>query len=95
MGPVWQVDIHNGPGVFDDVVTGRAPAIDDVRVVGEHLVRETVVAHELRDLFEGIEFRGVPGQWHQRDVVGDDGVGGVPAGLVEQVYAMRIDVGHE
>jgi hypothetical protein len=52
-------------------------------------VGEPVVAHELPDVFDRVEFGRFGRQRHQGDVVGDGELGReMPAGLVEQQDGM-------
>ncbi len=85
MRPVAETDGDDFPGLIDEFVPGGAAVIEDVVVGLEDAVGEPIVAHELPDVFDGIEFGSTRRQWHQGDVAGDDEVlGDVPSGLVEQ-----------
>ena len=59
--------------------------VDDVVVGFEDAVRQPVVAHELPDVFDRVEFRASWRQRHQGDVGWHDQFGrSVPSGLIEQ-----------
>jgi len=89
MGPFPITDGHDLPGLFDELVPGFATERDDVVVGFEDPVGEPVVADELPDVLDGIEFRGSRRQRQERDVGWDRQlVGGVPAGLIKQDDAM-------
>lgn len=63
--------------------------VDDVVVVGEDAVGERVVAHELPDVLDGVQFGRVGRQEEQRDILRDDELGrGVPAGAVQNEDGM-------
>jgi hypothetical protein len=58
--------------------------VDKVGVGGEHPVREPVVAHELPDVFGGVELRAFRWEHDERDVARNREAGReVPSGLVE------------
>ena len=66
-----------------------AAVVEDVVVVLEDAVREPVVAQELPDVLDGIEFGRSGRERHQGYVVGDfEGRGGMPSGLVEHDEGM-------
>jgi hypothetical protein len=56
MCPVAQADRHDGPGLVDELVPGIAAVIEDVVVGAEDAVGEPVVADELPDVFDRVEF---------------------------------------
>ncbi len=59
--------------------------LKDVVVGAEDAIGEPVVAHELPDIFDGVEFGRLRRQRHQGDVVGDvELVGKVPTGLIAE-----------
>lgn len=64
--------------------------IDDVLVGREDAVREPVIAHELPDIFDRVEFRAF---WRQRNDADIRWhfqlVARVPAGLIHQQHAVR------
>ncbi len=89
MCPIAQANRHDGPGLVGERVPGVAAVIEDVVIGAEDAVGEPVVAHELPDIFDRVEFGRFGRQRHQGDVVGDiELVGEVPAGLVEQQNGM-------
>ena len=47
---------HDFPGHIDELVLGEAAVVEDVVVGFEDTVGEPVVAHELPDVFYGVEF---------------------------------------
>ena len=55
-------DGHDMPRLIDELVPGLAAMIDDVVVECEDPVREPVVAHELPDVFDWVEFRTLAGR---------------------------------
>ena len=57
MGPIAQPDGHDAPRLIDELVPRVAAMVDDVVIGFEDAVGEPVVAHELPDVFGGIEFR--------------------------------------
>jgi hypothetical protein len=84
MSPVAEADGHDAPGLVAQVVPGIAAEIDDLIVGLEDSVREPVVAHELPDVFDGVQFGSL---WRQRqngDVFGEpEFCRRMPAGLIE------------
>ena len=70
-----------------------AAVIEDVFVALEDAVREPVVAHELPDVLDRVEFRRSGRERHQGDVAGDFELGGgVPSCPVEDDNAVRAGV---
>jgi hypothetical protein len=66
------------------LIPGIAAVIEDILVGLEDAVREPVVAYELPDVFDRVQFGRSRRQWQEGDVVGHlEGLGAVPAGLVE------------
>jgi len=49
-------DGHDIPGHIDELALGEAAVVEDVVVGFEDPVGEPVVAHELPDVFYGVEF---------------------------------------
>src|ERR1700674_5201725 len=89
MRAIAQADRYDGPGLIDELVPGMAAAVEDVVVGAEDAVGEPVVAYDLPDVFDRVEFGRFCRQRHQGDVVGDiELVGEVPAGLIEQQDGM-------
>jgi hypothetical protein len=71
------------PGLVDELVPGIAAVVDDVVVGLEDAVREPVVAHELPDILDRIEFGRLRRQRHNGDVGGHDQFRRqMPSGLV-------------
>src|SRR5712671_1033 len=68
MCPIAQADRHDGPGLVDELVPGIAAVLEDVVVGAEDAIGEPVVAHELPDVFDRVEFRRLWRQRHQGDV---------------------------
>ena len=94
MSPLAHADGHDAPGLVDEFVPCVAAMVEDVVVGCEDAVGQPVVAHELPDILDRIEFRRSGRQRQQGDVVGDDQpVGHVPASLIEHDKGMstRID----
>ena len=70
--------------LFGEFVPSMAAVIEDVVVVSEDAVREPVVAQELPDVLDRVEFRRSGRERQQGDVVGDlERRGGMPACPVE------------
>ena len=85
MSPVAQADRHDGPGLVDEPVPGVTAMLDDVVVRAEDSVGEPVVADELPDVFDWVEFGRFRRQRHQGDVVRDIELGReMPTGLIEK-----------
>jgi len=64
--------------------------VDDVVVGREHAVRQPVVAQELPDILDRVQFRTLRRQRHERDVGRhDELVGHVPTGLVDEKERVR------
>jgi len=57
MGPIAQSDGHDLPRLIDETVPSAAGLIDDVVVVLEDAVRQPVIAHELPDILDWVQFR--------------------------------------
>lgn len=89
MGPFADADGHDAPWLIDELVPGEAAVIDDIVVRFEDAVREPVVAHELPDVFDRVEFRTSWRQRHQGDVWRNDQFGrSMPSGLIENDHGM-------
>ena len=64
--------------------------IDDIVVGFEYAVGEPVVAHELPDIFDRVQFGTSRRKRHEGDIGGHDQFGGsVPSGLIEDNDRMR------
>ena len=73
------------PWLIDELVPSLAAVVDDVVVGAEDAVREPVVAHELPDILDGIEFGAFGRERDNGDVAGDfELAGGVPSSLIHQ-----------
>ncbi len=57
MSPLPETDGHDFPGFVDEVVPRFAAVGDDVFMGCEDSVGEPVVAHELPDVFDRVQFR--------------------------------------
>ena len=62
MSPIAQTDGHDAPGLIAETVPSIATQIDDLIVGFEDAVGEEVVAQELPDILDGVQFGGVRGQ---------------------------------
>lgn len=90
MRPVSEPDGHDLPGLLDKFVPGVDAVVEDVVIVAENSVREPIVAHELPEIFDRVQFGAFGGQIQQGDIVRDiQGVGAVPAGLIKQQHRVR------
>ena len=56
MGPIPGSDGHDFPGLVDELVPGKAAVVEDILVGLEDPVREPVVAHELPDVLDRVQF---------------------------------------
>ena len=56
MRPFTATNGHDVPWLVDELVPGLAAVIDDVVVEGEDAVRQPVVANELPDILDRVEF---------------------------------------
>jgi hypothetical protein len=89
MRPLAQSDGHDPPGLIDKLVPGAAAVVDEIVVGFEDAVREPVVAHELPDVFDRVEFRAFWRQRNDGDVGRHDEAGRqVPASLIDQKDGM-------
>lgn len=85
MGPFASSDGHDVPWLIDELVPGLAAVVDDVVVGGEDAVGEPVVAHELPDVFNWVQFGTFGRQSNDTDVAGHDELcGRMPTRLVHQ-----------
>src|SRR6266436_326219 len=90
MSPIAQADGHDRPGLIDELVPGVAAMFDDLVVRSEDAIREPVVADELPDVLDRVEFGRFWRQGHQGDVVRDVELGReMPAGLIEEQHGVR------
>src|SRR5258708_6768795 len=89
MGPIASCDGHDGPGLTGELGPRRAAVIYEVVVGFEDAVGKPVVAHELPDVFDRVEFGRF---WWKSD---DGDVGrheearrSVPARLIDQEHGV-------
>ena len=66
MRPLAQSDGHDAPGLIDELVPSLAAVVDEIVVGTKDAVREPVVAHELPDILDRIEFGGF--RWQGDDL---------------------------
>jgi len=84
MGPFPVTDGHDLPRLVDKLVPGLAAEGDDLVVRFEDPVGQPIVAQELPDVLDRVQFGRSWRQEHERDVFGNfELLGGVPAGLIE------------
>ena len=85
MGPLAQAEGHDAPRLIDELVPCEATMVDDVVVGFEDAVRQPVVAHELPDILDRVEFGTFGRKRDNCDVAGDlELASGVPSGLIHQ-----------
>jgi hypothetical protein len=91
MRPSPKADGCDAPRLGFKFAPSVATVGDDIFVVFEDAVREPVVAHELPEVFDGIEFRAARGERQEGDVVGNgECTCCMPASLIEDQNAMGI-----
>jgi hypothetical protein len=85
-----QSDGHDAPRLIDQTVPGEAAVVEDVGVGFEDPVGQPVVAHELRNILDRVEF-GTFGRQRQEGDIGrnDERAGAMPSGLIEQQHGVR------
>jgi hypothetical protein len=89
MSPIAQPYGHDAPGLVAQAVPCFAAQIDDLVVGFEDAIGEPVVAHELPDVLDRVQFGCFGGQRQDGDVVGKiEFAGGVPSGLVDDEDGM-------
>ena len=85
MGPFPASDGHDPPRLIDELVPSLAAMVDDVVMGCEDAVGEPVVAHELPDILDRVEFGAFGRQRDDADIVGHiEFAGHVPASLIHQ-----------
>lgn len=90
MSPGAQSNGRDTPGLVDDPVPGVAAMIEDGLVGGKDAVAEPVLAQELPEVFDWVEFGRACWQGQQGDVGREhELLGRVPAGLIEQQHGVR------
>ena len=70
MGPSAAADCDDVPRLIDELVPGIAAVVDDVVVGCEDAVSEPVVAHELPDVFNPVQFGASRRQSDDAELVG-------------------------
>jgi len=85
MGPFTSPDGHDFPRLIDEFVPGFAAQGDDIVVRFENTVGQPVVAHELPDVFHGVQL-GRPWRQEQKRDIGRDHelARGMPSGLIDE-----------
>ena len=68
MCPIAQSDGHDAPGLIDELVPGVAAVVDDVGLGVKDAIGQPIVADELPDILDRVQFGAFGRQWHQRDV---------------------------
>ena len=63
MSPFSGADGHDAPWLVNELVPGEAAVVDDIYVGFKDAVGKPVVAHELPDVFDRVEFGR---SWRQR-----------------------------
>ena len=90
MSPFTLTNGHDFPGLIDEFVPGEAAVIDDIVVGFEDTVGEPVVAHELPDILDRVQFGTSGRQRHEGDIGGNDQFGrAMPPSLIEYQNGMR------
>ena len=85
MGPVAHADGHDLPRLIDEAVPSLATMVDEIVVGLEDAVGQPVVAQELPDILDGVQFGALRWERHERDGRWHDEVARhVPSGLVEE-----------
>jgi len=78
-------DGHNAPRLIYEFVPRLAAEVDDIVVGSEHPVGEPVVAHELPDILNRVEFRTFGRERDDADIAGNiQLVSHMPTGLIHQ-----------
>ena len=89
MCPVAQTDGHDFPRLADEMVPGLAAMVEEIVVGGEDAVRQPVLADELPDVFDRVQFRAFRRERHERDCRRHDKtIGQMPSGLIEQEHGV-------
>ena len=71
MCPISQSDGHDFPRHLNQLVPSLAAFIDDIGIGRKDPIGEPVLAHELPDVFDGIQFGTARRQREKADVFGD------------------------
>ncbi len=89
MGPFAGLDGHDFSLLVDELVPSLTAEGDDLVIGLEDPVGQPIVAQELPDVLDRVQFGRFWRQEHERDVFGNHKLlGGVPAGLIEEDDAM-------
>ena len=89
MGPFPVSDGHDLPRLIDELVPGLTAVGDDFVIGFEDPIGQLIVAQELPDILDQIDFGGSWRQGQKRDVFGNRELfRGVPSGLVEEEDSM-------
>ena len=92
MSPVADAEEHDAPGLIDEPLPGVAAEVDDLVVGFEDAVGEPVVAHELPDVFLGVEFGTFGRQRDERDVGGNAQASRkMPSGLIGATFLLNVN----
>jgi hypothetical protein len=84
------------PWLIDEFVPGLAAVVDDVVVGREDAVGEPVVAHELPDVFNRVQFGAFCRQCDDADIAGHNELAGrMPSRLIHQHDGMSTRGNHE
>lgn len=101
MRPIAETYRHNAPWLIDELVPGLAAMFQDILVGSENSIGEPVVAHELPDIFHGVELGRFWRQGEDSDVGRNDELRRhMPAGLIDKEHSMSArgdgfgDLGH-
>ena len=85
MCPLAASDSHDVPGLIDELVPCLTTVVDDVVVGCKDAVGEPVVAHELPDVFDRVEFGAFGWQSDDADIRRHlELVGHMPSRLIHQ-----------
>jgi hypothetical protein len=96
MGPFAAADSHDVPWLIHELVPGLAAVVHDVVVGREDAVGEPVVAHELPDVFNRVQFGAFRRQSDDADVAGHDELSGrMPTSLIHQHDRVSAGCDHE
>ena len=89
MSPIAHGDGHDFPGLIDELVPSFAAEAEESFVGREDAVREPVVAHELPNVFDGVELGAFGRKGKESDVWRhDEAVGQMPPGLIEEKHRL-------
>ena len=90
MSPIAEADRYDGPGLGDGPVPGIATVVEDGAVGGEHPVGQPIVAQDLAEVLNRVQFRAFGRQRQQGEIGGHDAfVRQRPSRLIEQQHGVR------